>query len=54
MMTTVQKWLMGLIALGAGYLVFTNPQGFASAATGVEKVVGGSEIGIITGGKRGG
>lgn len=50
-MTTIQKWLMGLIGLGAAYLVFTNPQGFASAAKGVENVVGGSETQIITGGK---
>lgn len=52
-MSTVQKWLIGLIGLGAGYLVFTNPQGFASAATGVEKLTGGSVTQIVTGGRKG-
>jgi hypothetical protein len=52
-MSTVQKWLMGLIGLGAIYLVVTNPQGFYSAAKGVEKVVGGSESAVISGGRRG-
>lgn len=42
---------MGLIGLGAGYLVFTNPQGFYSATKGAENLIGGSETQIITGGK---
>lgn len=53
MNTTIQKWVLGMVALGAGYLVFTHPQGFYSAAKGVEKVVGGTETQIITGGKAG-
>ncbi len=52
-MSTVQKWLTGLIGLGALYLVVTNPQGFYKAAQGVQKIVGGTETQIITGGKRG-
>jgi precorrin isomerase len=53
-MSTAQKWLMGLIGLGALYLVVTNPTGFYKAATGVQRLVGGTETQIITGGKRGG
>lgn len=52
-MGVVQKWLMGLISLGALYLVVTNPNGFYKAASGVKNVVGGSETQIITGGRRG-
>jgi hypothetical protein len=51
-MSTVQKWIMGMIGLGAGYLVLTNPKGFYSAAQGVKTVVGGTETQIITGGRR--
>jgi hypothetical protein len=52
-MSTVQKWLTGLIGLGALYLVVTNPNGFYKAAQGVQKIVGGTETQIITGGKKG-
>lgn len=52
-MGTVQKWLMGMIGLGAGYLVLTNPNGFYKAASGVKNLVGGTETQIITGGKKG-
>lgn len=52
-MTILQKWLMGLLALGAGYMVLTNPQGFASFASATKNLVAGSETQIITGGKRG-
>lgn len=41
-MSTVQKWLLGLIALGAGYMVLQNPNGFYKAATGVENLTAGS------------
>jgi len=44
---------MGLLGLGALYLVVTNPNGFFKAAQGVQKVVGGTETQIITGGRRG-
>lgn len=50
-MTTVQKWLSGMIGLGALYLVMSNPRGFATAANSVKNVVGGTETQIITGGK---
>lgn len=53
MNTTLQKWLMGLIALGALYLVVTNPEGVFKAAQAAKNVIGGSETQIITGGRRG-
>jgi hypothetical protein len=52
MMTTAQKWLMGLIGLGALYLVVTNPAGAYKAAQGAEQLIGGSETSIITGGNK--
>ncbi len=51
-MTTVQKWLMGLLGLGALYLVVTNPEGFFKASKGIRQVVGGTESDVISGGKR--
>jgi hypothetical protein len=51
-MGTLQKWLLGLVGLGALYLVVTNPQGFYKAATGVRQIVGGTESDIISGGRR--
>jgi hypothetical protein len=51
-MTVVQKWLTGLIGLGALYLVVTNPQGVYRAAQAGQKLIGGTETQIITGGKR--
>lgn len=52
MQSTLQKWLMGMIGLGALFLVVTNPNGFYKAAQGVRQVVGGTEADIITGGKK--
>lgn len=52
MITTVQKWLVGLLGLGALYLVVTNPQGFYSATNGIRQLVGGTESDVISGGKR--
>jgi hypothetical protein len=49
-MGIVQKWLGGLLALGAGYLIVSNPNGFFTAASAVRNVVGGTETDIITGG----
>lgn len=53
MQSTIQKWLMGLIGLGALYLVVTNPQGVFRAAQAGKNLIGGSETQIITGGRRG-
>ena len=52
MMTTVQKWLMGLLGLGALYLVVTNPNGFYSATSGIRNLVGGTESDVISGGTK--
>lgn len=52
MQSTLQKWLLGLVGLGALFLVVTNPNGFYKAAQGVRQVVGGTESDIITGGKK--
>lgn len=51
-MSTVQKWLGGMVALGALYLVTVHPEGFYKATVGVRQLVGGTETDIITGGKR--
>lgn len=51
-MSVVQKWLSGLIGLGALYLVVTNPSGFYKATTGLQRLIGGTEVNIITGGRR--
>lgn len=50
-MTIVQKWMLALVGLGAGYLVFTNPNGFYKAATGLRSLVAGSIVDVTTGGK---
>ena len=52
-MSVVQKWLSGLIGLGALYLVVTHPTGVYKAATGLRQLIGGTEVDIITGGKGG-
>jgi hypothetical protein len=51
-MSIFAKWLSGLLALGAGYLVLTNPNGFASALSAGRGLIAGSETDIITGGAK--
>lgn len=51
-MTLLQKWLAGLIGLGALYLVGTNPDGFYKAASGVRQLTAGSIVDVTTGGKK--
>lgn len=51
-MSTVQKWLSGLIGLGALYLVVTNPNGVYKTLKGARQLIGGTEVDVITGGKR--
>jgi hypothetical protein len=51
-MSLLQKWMMGLIGLGAGFLVFTNPDGFYKAATGFQRLTAGSIVNVTTGGKK--
>lgn len=51
-MTLLQKWLTALVGLGAGFLVFANPDAFYKAATGVRSLTAGSIVDVTTGGKR--
>ena len=48
-MSVVQQWLLGLIGLGALYLVGTQGKGIATALGGAEKFVSGTEKTAITG-----
>lgn len=50
---TVSKWLMFIAAMGAGYMILTNPTGFYSATAGVKNLVGGTVTEVATGGKSG-
>jgi hypothetical protein len=50
--STAQKWLGGLTALGALYIVVVNPRGFASGAAALQKLTAGSIVSISTGGKK--
>lgn len=52
-MTLLQKWIFGLVGLGAGFLVLTNPEGFYKFATGTRSLVAGSIVDVSTGGKGG-
>ncbi len=51
-MGTIQKWLTGLIGLGALFLVVSNPSGVAAAGSAVKNIVGGTETQIISGGNK--
>jgi hypothetical protein len=53
-MPVAQKWLSGLIGLGALYLVVSNPNGVYRAGQAVGKLTGGTVTQITTGGKKGG
>jgi hypothetical protein len=45
----VQKWLAGLIGLGAAYLVLTNPTGVATGLSAAQNFISGTERTAITG-----
>lgn len=51
-MSVLQKWLSGLIGLGALYLVAANPDAIYKAAKGGRELIGGTEADVISGGKR--
>lgn len=51
-MNIVQKWLAGLIGLGALYLVATQGKGLATAFGGAERFVSGTEGTVLRGGRR--
>lgn len=42
-MNVVQKWLTGLISLGALYLVVANPKGVAAAFSSAQQFISGTE-----------
>lgn len=48
-MDLVQKWMAGLIFLGALYLVGTNAKGLGTFLNGAQKFVSGTEHTAITG-----
>lgn len=48
-MNTVQKWLSGLIGLGALFLVVSNPRGVASALSAGQQFISGTERTALTG-----
>lgn len=51
-MSTLQKWLALMAALGAGYLILTNPKGALAAGQAIRNTVGGTESDIISGGAK--
>lgn len=51
-MSLVQKWVMGLMVLGAGYMVLANPNSFYKATQGIRQLTAGSIVDVTTGGKK--
>ena len=50
-MSLLQKWALGLIALGAGALVLASPKGVYAAGSAVRSVFAGSVSDIVKAGK---
>ena len=50
-MPTLQKFILALVALGAGYLILSKPDAFYKAAAGVRNLTAGSIVDVTTGGK---
>lgn len=48
-MSIVQKWLAALVGLGAGYLVFQNPDAVYKAAMSIRSLTAGSIVDVTTG-----
>lgn len=48
-MSLVQKWIALLGGLGAGFLVFSNPEGVFKAAQAIRSVTAGSIVDVTTG-----
>lgn len=46
-MSTIQKWLAGLITLGALYIVASKPDGIAKGLGAAQKFVSGTEGTVI-------
>jgi hypothetical protein len=51
-MGLAQKFVLGLLGLGAGYMVLANPNSFFKAAQGIRQVAAGSIVDVTTGGKK--
>lgn len=51
-MGIVQKWLTGILGLGAAYLVLANPNSFYKATTGLKNLTAGSVVSVTTGGRK--
>jgi hypothetical protein len=47
-----QKWIAGLLGLGALFLVATQGSGLFQAAKAGRELIGGTESDIISGGKK--
>ena len=50
-MPLAQKWVLGLIGLGALFLVATKPDAAYKAATGLQRLTAGSIVNVTTGGQ---
>ncbi len=50
-MPLLQKWLLGLTLLGAGFLVFQYPGSFYKVASGLRSLTAGSIVDVTTGGR---
>jgi len=50
-MPLIQKFILSLVGLGAGYLVFSNPSGVFRASQAARNLIGGSIVDVTTGGK---
>lgn len=48
-MSLVQKWLLGIIALGAGAMVLAKPDAFYTALKGIRNVTAGTVTDVTTG-----
>lgn len=49
MQKTIQFWLAGLLSLGAGFLVLSNPRGVATALQSGQQFLSATEHTAITG-----
>lgn len=50
-MRIAQQWTMGMIGLGALYLVLANPNSFYAAALAFRSLVGNASRTVLRGGK---
>lgn len=48
-MTLAQKWVLGLLGLGAVFLVVSKPDAIFKAANGLRSVTAGSIVDVTTG-----